>query len=131
MDIKERNTYEQYAVRKDRARLLQRKKLMENRNRQLFILKSMILSVVLIAVISIYGILIVNASDNTQITDEPVKYYTSITIEAGDTLWDIAEQYRPNNCNTISYINEIKTLNHMGTDTLYAGQNIIIYYMSE
>lgn len=127
----ERTAYEQDIIKKDKERLIMRKKIKEARARKVFILKCMILSVILVAFTSIYGILIVNAADTDTAKTEPVKYYTSITIESGDTLWEIADEYRPTGCSTVSYVNEIKQLNHMGTDTLYAGQNIIVYYMSE
>lgn len=125
----EGTAYEYEVIKKDRARLAQRKRLMEARSKKVFMIKCMVLSVVLIAFIGIYGIFAVNASDNHTSKDEPVKYYTSISVESGDTLWDIAKEHRPEGCSINSYINEIIELNHMNSSTLYAGQHIIIYYM--
>lgn len=127
----ERTAYEYDVIKADRARLMTRKKLMEARARKVFILKCMVLSVVLVAFIGIYGILAVNASDTQNTPKKPVKYYTSITVNSGDTLWDIAKEYKPADCSMTSYINEVMLLNDMGTSMIYAGQNIIIYYMSD
>ncbi|MBQ4284751.1 MAG: LysM peptidoglycan-binding domain-containing protein [Lachnospira sp.] len=127
----ERTSYEYDMIQRDKERLVTRKQLKEARARKLFIMKCMVLSVVLIAFIGIYGILVVNADEVSSLKNSPVKYYTSITVEQGDTLWNIADEYRPAECSRNSYIKDIMELNNMGTDTLYAGQNIIVYYMSE
>lgn len=111
-----------------------RLRLKQARTRRIFLLKSSIVTIVLAAAICISSIFIVSASD--QASDKrdggihaPQKYYTSICVQKNDTLWNIAERYRPRNCDNVSYINELKTINHMTSDTLYAGQNIIIYYV--
>ena len=93
--------------------------------------RCILLSAIMIAVISISGMLIVKAADHTSC--KPVnKYYTSITIQSDDTLWDIAKQYNSASSNNYTaYINEIKQLNNMSSDKLYAGQNILVYYYSD
>ena len=57
------------------------------------------------------------------------KYYKSITIESGDSLWSIAEEY----CNdsyedTREYVHELKQLNSLTSDTIYAGQHLLVAY---
>ena len=57
------------------------------------------------------------------------KVYKSIVIEHGDTLWGLADEY--NICSDISrqeYIREVQDLNHLTSDTLHVGQNIIIAF---
>ncbi len=65
--------------------------------------------------------------------DMSYKYYTSITVESGDTLSSIADKYITGEYkDTRQYINEVCAINHLDEDgTIYAGENIIIPYYSE
>lgn len=91
---------------------------------------TVILAVLMIVSISVYGILIVNASNNDN-KEKLNRYYTSITVKADDTLWNIAQEYASSDESRQSYINNIKLLNNMTDDTIYSGQDILIYYYSE
>ena len=60
------------------------------------------------------------------------KYYTGVQIQAGDTLWTIAQEYMPEGACTIhEYIEEIKRINHLKDDTIYEGQRLTVYYYSQ
>lgn len=61
------------------------------------------------------------------------KYYTSIEIENGGSLWDIAEEYSSVEYESLeAYIDEVKEINHMDSDLVYAGSYLCIpYYSSE
>lgn len=62
------------------------------------------------------------------------KYYTSITVNTGDTLWNIADEYIDYDFykNKNSYISEVKHINHLEEDTISAGQTLVVpYYSSE
>ena len=57
----------------------------------------------------IYGSGLVSAHDNVK--DDPVrcKYYKSIQIHSGDTLWNIAEEYITEDYESVNdYITEVK-----------------------
>ena len=59
------------------------------------------------------------------------KYYTSIRVESGDTLWSIADEYIADfNLSKEDYIKEICQLNHISEDDIHAGEYIIIPYYS-
>ena len=59
------------------------------------------------------------------------KYYTSIEIEQGDTLWSIASEYMSAEYDSIQdYIEEVKELNQLGPDDIHAGQYLMIPYYS-
>ena len=59
------------------------------------------------------------------------KYYTSIIVEKGDTLWDIANMYMsPEYTDIKKYIYEVKTLNHLKGDEIHAGEYLTIPYYS-
>lgn len=63
--------------------------------------------------------------------DHQYKYYTSIEIQEGDTLWHIAQNYAGGEWeSSASYINEIKRLNHMKNDQLQSGGYLLIPYYS-
>ena len=57
---------------------------------------------------------------------EQVLVYESVMIQAGDTLWDLALQYAPEEQDIRSYIQEVRKLNHMASDQIHAGQSIIL-----
>lgn len=62
------------------------------------------------------------------------KYYTSITVESGESLWDIAGNYMGNSYDSRdSYIAEVCSINHLAdaSDILYGQTLIIPYYSSE
>ncbi len=63
------------------------------------------------------------------------KYYTSVTVEGGETLWDIVEGYidYSHYKNRNSYIEEVRSINHLDEDcSIMAGQMLILpYYSSE
>ena len=61
------------------------------------------------------------------------KYYTSIQVEEGTTLWDIADEYASSEYEDLeAYIKEVRKINHLNKDTIYAGKYLCIpYYSSE
>ncbi len=90
--------------------------------------------IVLFTIISIITILFIavflssftaNASES-EVTN---KYYTSICLQDGDSLWSIADEYMTSEYrNQNEYINEVKQLNHLSSDTIHEGQHLMIPY---
>lgn len=61
------------------------------------------------------------------------KYYTNITVEYGETLWDIADEYMDQDeyKTKAQYIAEVKNMNHLDDDgNILAGQKLIVPYFS-
>lgn len=57
-------------------------------------------------------------------------YYTSVEIQPGDTLWDIADEYMGTMYEEKKdYIREVKRINHMRTDSIKAGSYLIVPYL--
>ena len=57
------------------------------------------------------------------------KYYKTICIEAGDTLWDIAGEYMTDsNMTRQEYVDAICTLNDIEVDEIVAGDQLIVMY---
>ena len=85
------------------------------------------------AAIGILGSMILtDAKAETDNHETVYKYYKSIEIKSGDTLWSIANEYKSENCTTQDYISEVKTLNGLVTDNIQDGQHLmIVYYDTE
>ena len=58
------------------------------------------------------------------------KYYTSIQVKSGDTLWGYARQYgnRQYYKNCKEYVKEVMTINSLRDDAITAGQHLILPY---
>lgn len=60
------------------------------------------------------------------------KYYVSIRIESGDTLWTIADEYVEGfNITKKEYIKEVCTLNDISESEIHAGDYIVVPYYSK
>lgn len=72
---------------------------------------------------------------NAKSNEETVfyKYYTSIQVESGTTLFSIAEEYRGEHYDSVNkYIEEVMRMNSLHDEKIIAGQHLIIpYYSSE
>ena len=62
------------------------------------------------------------------------KYFTRVTVETGETLWSLADEYidygyyKDKN----RYISEVRSINHLDDDcTITAGQALVLPYYSE
>ena len=71
------------------------------------------------------GTFIASAHENTEDTIV-YKYYKSIQIQPGDTLWDIAAEYGPADRDIRSVIWDICEINGISAEQLTAGQRIIV-----
>ena len=64
--------------------------------------------------------------------DPACKYYKSILIEKGDTLWTIAERYISEEyASKTNYIEEVKHMNNLRTDEIHAGNYLVIPYYDD
>ena len=85
---------------------------------------------VLIGAVSYHAIRSDASNGNDEIN---FKYYTDITVQYGETLWDIADEYIDYDeyKSKDVYIAEVQRINHLDTDsTLHAGQHLIVPYYS-
>jgi Tfp pilus assembly protein FimV len=51
---------------------------------------------------------------------------TAITVEQGDTLWDIAQANAPKGTDVRAYLEQIKRLNHLTGATLQVGRQLLL-----
>lgn len=97
--------------------------------RKNFLLVVMTVCLVITFSISMNGFLS-NAKDDS--IEASYKYYKSITIENGDTLWSIAEEYMDaEHYDSVNdYIKEVKQMNTLANDNITYGQCLIVPYYS-
>lgn len=55
-----------------------------------------------------------------------VKQYTSIEIQDGDTLWDLAEEYGQPYHDRREFIKEVKSINRLYGDQITAGGYLLV-----
>lgn len=104
-----------------------RRKRQQDLKRKGIILIAGIMSVLVIS--TIFFSFSAKASDTSNETC--YKYYTSILIQDGDSLWSLAEKYRDERFpSKKAYIDEIRKMNNLADDVLISGQYLIIPYYS-
>ena len=96
--------------------------------------RNICLTIMTFVLIASFSILFCSFGSKAQSNKEEVsyKYYKSIAVGEGDTLWDYAELYADENYYDTysSYIKEVKDINHLKNDNIVYGQYIIIPYYS-
>ena len=96
--------------------------------KKIFIIAGIILVTVLYILISHKD------SPATSASNASKKYYKCITIEEGDTLWDIANEYKTEEyASTQDYIDEVLVMNNLNTDgvTVQRGMRRLPFPQSE
>lgn len=84
----------------------------------------------ILAAAIMFGSFITVAKERQQ-PSRPHKYYTSIQIEAGDTLWKIASIHITEEYSSIEeYISEIARLNNLENDNIHEDRFLMIPYYS-
>lgn len=74
----------------------------------------------------------VPANANAAREGDRYKYYTSVYVSQGESLWSIASEYWTKEYPDIqAYIREIKRLNGISSDNIQSGKYLCIPYYSE
>jgi len=110
-----------------------------NEDKILTLYKNLLHKAAVVFIVCVLAILIALSaslfSQNIEAHDNDIlhKYYTSVTIHPGDSLWSIAnEHYQLGYDNQNEYINEVMQINHItDADDLISGTSIVIPYYSE
>lgn len=83
-----------------------------------------ITSLVLLLLISyllVYGLLKINVVEGIAESE-----FIEIHVKSGDTLWDLAKKFSPENQDIRKSLYEINTLNNLSSSEIYPGQIIKI-----
>lgn len=87
---------------------------------------------IIIACSCFFGSFFSSAHDKQAENAPKTKYYKSIEIEAGDSLWNIAEKNMPDEYDSIyEYLDEIVSINNIqivSADSIQAGDYLTIVY---
>ena len=104
---------------------------MPERNTAFFVRKKgiVMISVFLLLSTVLFGMLA--RADDAKETASLYKYYTSVQIRPGDTLWEIASKYCEDSGQIRDYMRELKQINHLSSDQIHAGRYLTIVYYSE
>lgn len=109
-----------------RSRAKQRRVKEVARNKMMILL---IITFVIVIGSIVYGTIFASAHAGSEEADMQYKYYKSIVIEDGDTLWSIASEYCDEHyADTQDYIDEIISTNQLKSSQIYAGQHLIVTY---
>lgn len=73
------------------------------------------------------------AKEKQETEEELYKYFTSVEIQPGDSLWSIAESQLSQmdvecGCSVEEYIEELRQMNGLTGDTIYAGRYLTVFY---
>lgn len=95
-------------------------------------------SIIAIAIILIvsFGILLGTSMNALASSEKDIssynKYYVSIRVEDGDTLWTIADEYIAGfNLSKSDYITEVCQINEISENEIHAGDYIVVPYYSQ
>lgn len=103
------------------------KRKLRNLKRKLVVL-TMITLFILIGCMH-FGKLSSDAHGNLEEDPVSFKYYKSIEIQDGDTLWGIAEKYMDNEYDSVQdYIAELKEINQLVTDNIQSANYLTVVY---
>ena len=96
--------------------------------------KNFLLTIMAICLAITFSFSVNSFLSNAKSGNEPIsyKYYKSITISNGDSLWSIANEYMDDEhySSTNDYIKEVKHLNSLKSDYISYGESIIVPYYS-
>ena len=110
-------------------------RIRNNRMRRRRELRRRILMSILTLVFAVgFSLIFFSFRAKAQSSDEEIlyKYYKSVVVEEGDTIWGYAQQYGDTSKydNHQDYINEVIQMNSLSNETITAGQYIILPYYS-
>lgn len=89
---------------------------------------SIIITIIVLSVIYL-GVTNKDASE-ADATNASTKYYTCISVETGDSLWSIADEYMTDEYSSRQeYIDEVVSINNLTNESsITAGTNLLIPY---
>lgn len=123
----EERVYEAVLYSEYRSRQYKERRVRQLRRR--FILFALTVVLVVLLAVSYCAIL----SHATAEGEMQYKYFTSIQVQYGDSLWSIAEEYITDGdayASAADYVDEVMAINHLRDEKILAGQYLIVPYYS-
>ena len=101
------------------------------RRRRVLLLRRILFTTAAVAAAILIILVLTGFSDSSSSSVRGYKYYTAVTVQYGDTRWDLAAAHMTDTYPSVkSYIREVKRINSMKSDTIYYGQKLILPYYS-
>ena len=107
--------------------------LIKRMNRQKEVRRNVIMLVVSLILVIVCVCFVFGFSAQAHDIHESVsyKYFKSIYIEEGDSLWSIGQEYADEHyASVVAYINEVKQMNSLESDSIKTGSYLIVPYYS-
>lgn len=104
-----------------------REKNLKRRRRQAA-KRNMIILLATVMLITIGSIVFGSTFSSAKNDEEFEVYYKSVEIEQGDSLWNIAKEYKAEDQSIVEYIEELRELNNLTSDTIHEGQHLVVAY---
>ena len=116
------------------ARVSERRIRNNRLRRQRELRRHILMSIFALALAVSFSLVFFSFGTKAQSSDEEIlyKYYKSVVVEDGDTLWNFAEQYGEESHyeSHQAYIDEVINMNSLPDENITAGQHIILPYYS-
>lgn len=113
----------------DRSELRARRQAMQKKKQQQEQIRMLAAAILVTAAVVFLVIYFGSTASARELDSGRVKYYTSIQIHTGDSLWSIAEEYISEEYHSIpEYIEELKRVNHLKNDTIHSGMYLVVSY---
>lgn len=110
---------------------LDRKERLRRRRQKQVAKQKMVLLLLTVLIITIGSIVFGSIFSSAKGRDKGTqyKYFKSITIEQGDSLWSIAQEYCTDEYESVhEYMSELKQVNDLNSETIHAGQHLLVAY---
>lgn len=121
-----KRAYNDKLSEKVNKQLSRRYRTVQMQKRMIAIISILIISAVILLSTSIHAFAESQSEKKTY-----YKYYTSVCVEAGDTVWSIADEYLEGSSQTKrAYVDEICQLNGLTDGQIHAGDSIVVAYYS-
>lgn len=79
-----------------------------------------------------FGHTLLNAHAEEEFVKPLNRYYTSIQLQQGDNLWDIAGQYlEGSGYSKKEYVEELKRMNGLKSEKIHSGEYLTVVYFAE
>jgi len=89
----------------------------------------MMLTLILGLITGVFAHSMMSARAEEPAKQEVTRYYTSVQIKEGESLWSIAREYADQSEITITqYIEELKQMNGLQRETIHAGEYLTVVY---
>lgn len=96
-------------------------------NKRVRLLSGFSLMAASLIIVFVMAVSVVNFKSDAHESDMDNKYYQSIRIEKGDSLWSIASRYMNSEYASINqYMDELRAINDLDSDMLIAGNYLSV-----